>query len=73
MPHDAPWAIEHEGCSEGGKGLVHLAILIPTSAAMCYNALAWAARREGRLLANTLIYAGLVAFEVQQIVRHLKD
>lgn len=72
MPHDAPWAIEHEGCSEGGKGLVHLAILIPASAAMCYNALAYAARHEGRLLLNTALYTSLVALEVHQILRHLK-
>jgi TM2 domain-containing membrane protein YozV len=64
--------VDH-GHAELFKAGIHFGIF--GLAAMClgYNAMAFGQRGERRLLVNTILYAAALAFETNQIVRHLTE
>ncbi len=68
--------IEPALCSGSGeefKAAIHLGIFGLVVTCLAYNALAYSQRKERHLLANVVVYTGLVAFEVYQMDRHWKD
>lgn len=65
-------ALANPGHAEQFKAGVHFGIF--ALAAMCfgYNLMAWAQRRDTHLAINVGVYGGLMEYERQQIVRHLR-
>lgn len=60
---------EHEGLKAGvHAGLCGLALVC-----FGYNALAWLVRGESHLARNSIIYGGLVAYELFKVSHHLKN
>jgi hypothetical protein len=59
-------------CEELKLGVHALALGV---AALCgaYNAAAWLSRRERHLAINTVMYAGLIAFEQQHVAHHIAE
>jgi putative effector of murein hydrolase len=62
----------HAGEQEKFKMAVHLGLFGLAVTVSLYNLGAWLARRERHLAANTVIYAALLGWEVDQIYRHAK-
>lgn len=64
--------LANEGEAELFKGGVHLTLFGFAMMCLAYNAMAFSQRRhDWRLAMNAAVYGALVAFEVQQIQRHL--
>jgi hypothetical protein len=58
------------GVGEEFKGYVHLAVFSLASICLAYNVGSALVRRDGRLGAQAVGYAGLAAWEARQIKAH---